>query len=133
MENRPKKPLLTHASGYEGTFDPIWLEPKRLPETRSTKVIKQAHMNVGKRTIVRLSPSRMFRRSLFRLTYICNALPQLVINKKSVSTFKDKFKEGLKHACATDFPDWGRLLISGVRKLGVNSLKSFFDADPRRE
>ena len=71
--------------------------------------------------------SRQYRRSIFRLIYAYNLLPQKVVDAP-MKLFQKYLQHALIRAANTNVLSWQVLFTSGIRNMIVEKLQSLFKA-----
>ena len=74
----------------------------------------------------------MFQRSLLRLIYAYNLLPQHAVDYTNVKSFQRSLQRALKTCLETGVEDWSSLFTLGVRNFSVGRFQSFFVAGVAR-
>ena len=73
------------------------------------------------------SESRLFQRSIFKLVYTCNVLPQIVVDSRNVHIFQKHLQRCLKHVANGNLYEWPFLFTRGIRTTTVAKFHSLFN------
>ncbi|CAE8627965.1 unnamed protein product [Polarella glacialis] len=74
--------------------------------------------------------TNMMKRSVFRLIYPYNMLPQRVVDSTTVSSFQQKLQQAVKAAARDGRSNWQYVFRNGVFSLSAHSFQQCFSMAP---